>query len=49
MGDPMFDDDEEREMREAFGGLWLAGCVLALCGLAYVLDVCQRIARRLRG
>ena len=44
MGDPMFDDDEEREMREAFGGLWLAGCVLA-----YVLDVCQRIARRLRG
>lgn len=45
----MHTDDDDREMREEFGALWLAGVVLALCGLASVLDLCQRIARRLRG
>jgi uncharacterized membrane protein YfcA len=45
-------------IKEASGGdlthinykaLWLAGCVLALCGVAYVVSLCQRIARRTRG
>lgn len=44
----MFSDDD-REMRELYGGLWLAGVVLALCGVAYVVDLCQRIAGRTRG
>lgn len=45
----MFSDDDDRELREDFGGLWLAGRVLALCSVAYVVSLCQRIARRLRG
>ena len=45
----MLRDEEEREMRELYGGLWLAGVVLALCGVATVVSLLQRIARRLRG
>jgi len=45
----MFSDDDDRELREEFGGLWLAGCVMALCGVEAVVSLLQRISRRLRG
>lgn len=35
----MFEDEEDREMREEFGGLWAFGAALAAC---------VRVARRWR-
>lgn len=44
----MTSDDEDREMRRDFGGLWTVGYFLALCGMATLITVLQRIARKVR-
>lgn len=41
-------DEEDREMRRDFGGLWTVGYLLALCGMATVITVLQWIERRVR-
>lgn len=41
-------DEEDRELRSDFGGLWTVGYLLALCGEVAVVAVLQWIARRMR-
>jgi hypothetical protein len=41
-------DEEDRELRSDFGGLWAAGYLLALCGEVAVVAVVQWIGRRMR-
>ena len=41
-------DEEDREMRRDFGGLWTVGYLLALCGEVAVVTVLQWIGRRVR-
>ena len=44
----MTSDEEDREMRHDFGRLWAVGCLLALCEMATLITVLQRIARKVR-
>lgn len=45
----MLDEHEDRELRTEWGGLWLAGVVLALCGAPSLIRLCRRAIRSLRG